>query len=430
MTKRKEEALKNNPGISKLFEWNARTNKWIDAGKYRSTRRTKLSEGRSARESCVFDNIEDAKSFRSGKINKIDSGRHHRNASEQTGRIRFASLLEEWKSFHFMTVDYTTRQTYERKLKPLEFLDCFWVDEIVPKAIDALVRHWRADYPHRNTRIGFEKELDALKVVLNYYRRRIDPRFPMPVYREHYEAARIVRIAKKPVRSLRPDDLARFLRALRAQKNPAYHSIALTQFGLGLRIGEACGLHWAALDLENRVATIEQTIVWDHENWEPRIKLSPKNGRVRFLAIPDFLVQEFGRLKALGSSSTSLVFHDRGQPLIRKTIGKAYNRALAECEIDYVSGTHLIRKTSATQANRITGDFFAVSRNLGHSTVEETGKYVEELDEGKLKVARALDEVAKTALGFVGNLSMGSSGVHPYLAHCAPPSPNTSKNVV
>lgn len=46
----------------------------------------------------------------------------------------------------------------------------------------------------------------------------------------------------------------------------------------------------------------------------------------------------------------------------------------------------------------MTGDFYAVSKNLGHSSLEETQRYVEEVDEGKWKVARALDEVARAAL--------------------------------
>ena len=57
-----------------------------------------------------------------------------------------------------------------------------------------------------------------------------------------------------------------------------------------------------------------------------------------------------------------------------------------------------MRKTSATQANTVTGDFHAVSLNLGHSSVEETKRYVEEVSDGKRKVARALNDVAVLVL--------------------------------
>ncbi|RYZ93293.1 MAG: hypothetical protein EOP06_01455 [Proteobacteria bacterium] len=57
-----------------------------------------------------------------------------------------------------------------------------------------------------------------------------------------------------------------------------------------------------------------------------------------------------------------------------------------------------MRKTSATQGNTITGDFHAVSLNLGHSSVEETKRYVEEVGDGKRKVANALNDVAMKVL--------------------------------
>lgn len=100
--------------------------------------------------------------------------------------------------------------------------------------------------------------------------------------------------------------------------------------------------------------------------------------------MPKIFIEELMQLKKRSSSKTDLVFHDNGRPLIRKTIGRAYGRA--------------IRKTSATQANCMTGDLHAVSKSLGHSNLEETQKYVEIVDDGKHKVAEALDSVARSVL--------------------------------
>jgi len=152
------------------------------------------------------------------------------------------------------------------------------------------------------------------------------------------------------------------------------------------------------VDLKLRVADIERTVVWDHENWQPMIKDRPKNGNARVLSIPEILNEELVKLKLNRDPQVQLVFHNQGRPLIRKSIGQAYNRAIKLCGIQYVSGTHLMRKTSATQANRITKDFWAVSKGLGHSSLDETQRYVEALDEDKIKVAKALDEVARAAL--------------------------------
>jgi len=399
VSKRKEEAVRNNPGISKILDWDCKSKKWIDSGKFRAMRRVQAGNGQSKKESGFFDSIEEAKMFRIGRLEKSQNGKHHKSSFEESDEtLRFEKLVEEWKSFHFLTIDFSTQQTYEKRLPALSFLDSVCVDEIDAQVIDRMIKYWRQEYPLGKSRISFEKELMTLKVVLNFYRRRYNSRFLIPIFKEHYQAAVIVRRAQQPVRSLKPDDLGKFLKALQRQKNPVYFMIALTQFGLGLRIGEACGLHWEALDFKNGVAKIEKTIVWDQKNWQPKVKDRPKNGHVRFLVMPEILKQALHSLYLRRDKSTDLVFHDRGEPLIRKTIGKAYKRALDLCNIDYVSGTHLIRKTSATQANRVTGDFYAVSKNLGHSSLDETQRYVEEVDEGKHKVAQALDQVTRTVL--------------------------------
>ncbi|RYZ78559.1 MAG: hypothetical protein EOP06_28825 [Proteobacteria bacterium] len=265
-----------------------------------------------------------------------------------------------------------------------------------PQLIDKLVKYWVLDYPKPKGRFTFNKELDLMKVILNFYRRRKDAHFAIPIYDEHYKAAHIKKDAVQPVRTLTQKDLGLFFQALREQKNPVYYPLALSQFCLGLRIGEACGLHWKDINLETKVAKIESTVVWDHENWQPRIKSRPKNGKARFVAMPETLVIEFTRLKESKSSKTDLVFHSDGEPLIRKSVGQAYNRALALIGVDYVSGTHLLRKTAATQANRVTGDFYAVSRLMDHATPDVTMRYVEEMNESKRKVSDALESVMQS----------------------------------
>ena len=111
----------------------------------------------------------------------------------------------------------------------------------------------------------------------------------------------------------RPDDLGRFLRDLKSRKNPLYFPLALTQFGLGLRIGEACGLSWGAIEFRNKIVKIEQTVIWDMDTWRPSLKPRPKNGHVRYLVAPDILLEELQKLYEKRDSSCDLVFHKRGE---------------------------------------------------------------------------------------------------------------------
>ncbi|MBK7891214.1 MAG: site-specific integrase [Bdellovibrionales bacterium] len=410
--KKKEVKVKNQPGIYKVLRFGPAKYKWVDTGRYRALRRINGANGKPKKDQAVFDNFEDAQAFRRGAIPKpgapvlgrsqlgsMFSHQDERASGARGAGFTFRQLVDEWKAFHYLQIDYATKQTYDKRLPHLEVMMDVPVESLTPESMDQLVKYWVKDHPKKRKRHNFDKELDLIKVVLNFYRRRKNPQFVIPIFTEHYKAAQLIRGAMQPVRSLTQKDLSRFLKALKEQKNPLYFPLALTQFCLGLRIGEACGLHWKDIDLENKIIKIESTIVWDHENWQPRIKPSPKNGKARILVLPDVLIHELAILKAKRTFQTDLVFHhDDGTPLIRKSIGQAYNRTLKLIGVDYVRGTHLLRKTSATQANRVTGDFYAVSRLLDHSTPDVTMRYVEEVDDQKRKVAEALNQVAKAAL--------------------------------
>lgn len=222
--------------------------------------------------------------------------------------------------------------------------------------------------------------------------------YVIPVEREHYEASHLVRKAKGDVEALSEEDLARFLAELKRQKNKVYFPLAAAQFGLSLRIGEACALDKRFIDFEKKEVRIGQTVIWNDRNWEASLKMYPKNDHVRYLSIPDFLCEILKDWIKESDSNQSLLFHNKGKLLNRKSIGAAYNRSLKALGIDYVSGTQMMRRTSATHANEVTGDFFAVSAQLDHSSPEVTKRYVKRVSSQKVKVANALNEVGARVL--------------------------------
>jgi integrase len=271
------------------------------------------------------------------------------------------------------------------------------VERIKVGVIDELVKYWMTEHPKWHQRFTYEKELNLLKVVLNYYRKRKNPSYVIPVLEEHYKAADIARRPVQPVQHLTTKDLGRFLEFLKQGINPNYYVLALAQFSFGMRAGEVCGLAWRNLNLETRVAVVDQVVTWHHETWEPTIKSRPKNGKTRVLIIPEHLVNELQKLKCKRSAKTDLVFHRDGVPYCRKEIGKVYNRALLELGITHVSGTHMMRRTAATLANEATGDFYAVSKLLDHSSPEVTLRYVSQTNAQKTKIAQALNGVIDQA---------------------------------
>lgn len=79
-----------------------------------------------------------------------------------------------------------------------------------------------------------------------------------------------------------------------------------------------------------------------------------------------------------------------GELLNRKAIGLSYNSVLKNLGIQDVTGTHFLRRTFATLANELTGDFYAVSKVLDHSSTDVTQRYVRPMLSQKRKVAEAI----------------------------------------
>jgi integrase len=398
--KRKEEPLHKNPGIYKRFTFDEKSQKWIDTGKYRAIRNI-MENGEPKKRAAVFDNVQDAKAYRMGLLEKNTGGTntHHVSLDDPNQRYTFGALVDDWKSLHYLEIELTSQQMYETRLPHLQFLKNCNVDDITTAVVTGLVKHWAShEYPKPKGRQTFEKELDVLKVVLNFYKRHRNNAYFIPILSDHYRAADFAKKAESPVRGLKQLDLGKFLNRLHV-RYPQHYALALIQLGLGLRIGETLALYWDDLDLDNGTATIQRNVAWDKKQQMLFLKLR-KNKKALRVALPALLVQELLALKKTRDRSTPLVFHREGQLLKRQQISKAYNRVLESLGISYVKGTHMLRKTSGTLARKITGDVYAASKLLDHSSVNITEKYYqEELDEDKVMVAAALNGVLA---GFVG----------------------------
>jgi hypothetical protein len=142
MSDRKEVPLKNHSGISKRFEWNEKSQQWVDTGKFRSLRRI-IIDGRSRKQQAVFDNLEDAKAYRSGNLEKTAGGSDIHKIGETDSKKRlytFAALLQDWKDLHYLEIELTSQQMYETRLPHLEYLKNQDVKEIDTSVVTKLVK--------------------------------------------------------------------------------------------------------------------------------------------------------------------------------------------------------------------------------------------------------------------------------------------------
>jgi len=56
-------------------------------------------------------------------------------------RYTFRDLVEEWKPFHYLKIEESNQQTYEKRLPNLEFLFRYEVETITTPVIDALAKY-------------------------------------------------------------------------------------------------------------------------------------------------------------------------------------------------------------------------------------------------------------------------------------------------
>ena len=120
------------------------------------------------KEQAVFDSLDDAKLFRGGKLDKEPVGNtiHKLQSSSPTSGLTFGGLVEKWKPFHFLQLERSTQQTYEKRLPNLDFLKHVPVESITTAVVDDLVTDWVTNYPKPGQRQTFEKELNLMKVGL------------------------------------------------------------------------------------------------------------------------------------------------------------------------------------------------------------------------------------------------------------------------
>jgi integrase len=172
----------------------------------------------------------------------------------------------------------------------------------------------------------------------------------------------------------------------------------------GLRIGEIRGLRWTDIDFEARRIRVERA-VWQGKGAERHVK-APKSDRRRRVSITPRLSAALSALYAAdvverGGDAASWILPGRGgQPLARKSGYQALQRiadraGLKGVDEKTLSGTHRMRRTSASLALRAGVALPTVSAQLGHASTRITAPaYAHVLDDAQLDAyAAALDSM-------------------------------------
>lgn len=197
-------------------------------------------------------------------------------------------------------------------------------------------------------------------------------------------------VKKAPV-SLKQDQAQAFLRAAVESDMPEFwHFLFMT----GTRLGEASGLRWQDLDLNEGTARIAGQL--QRQGGELRYISGTKTNRSRELQLPKTLID---MLKDLRSKSMlegiqdpdGLVFlNPYGRRLDQKYVRDRIRELCEKAGVPLIS-PHGARHTAATLALGATGDLHAVQKLLGHAQISLTANlYGHGTAEAQRRVANAL----------------------------------------
>jgi integrase len=297
--------------------------------------------------------------------------RAHEDGSAVTGPSKkVGTYLDEWLAGNaVMTVEPTTFDVYRRdveRLRPLignVKLDSLRHEHIQQAYGELLMRLSPAsvDRAHRTLKAALRH---AVKVGL--------------LGRNPMDRVTAPKVPRKEMRPLTPDEVEILLQS--SQNDPLY-ALWVVLVTTGMRIGEACALRWADLDLEAGSLHVRQTLKpvpgkglmlgeVKTEHSRRRIVLAPAT--VQALRVHQQRQAFLRKLAGDAWQEHGLVFCTRaGGPLGIGSVTFAKDRALAAAGLPRVR-THDLRHTAATYLLSQGVHPRVVQDLLGHSTITLT----------------------------------------------------------
>jgi integrase len=172
---------------------------------------------------------------------------------------------------------------------------------------------------------------------------------------------------RKPYAAFSDEEVAALLEASPPRDRPLYE----TAFRTGLRIGELAGLRWGDVDLDGRVIKVARS----YDN--PRTK----DEEPRTVPISDELRAVLVAWKAnCPETPDALAFPDpvNGRMLYRRPVWQRFQELCDKAGVRRLP-FHATRHSFATAFLRHGGDLWRLKGILGHSTVELTQRYADDV---------------------------------------------------
>ena len=245
--------------------------------------------------------------------------------------------------------------------------------EKVIEWIDWLKKKPTAKFQKRSS---FFEELKSLKTVLNWYKNFLNEDFNVPITKKHKQLCFLRhKPPRRPDYFIKPENAKRWVEWLKEHRsNPVYWRISTFMLLTGVRVSEACGLKWNAVDLESSLIRIIRRVAWDRKNKFPTLEdVTKTSSSARLIILPKRLQTLLVQMKK--ETQSDLVFTDnKGELLKYNAIQSAFNAGFIALGLPWRS-THICRHTYATIALMETKNLSAVQASLGHAEQKTTQVY-------------------------------------------------------
>lgn len=175
-----------------------------------------------------------------------------------------------------------------------------------------------------------------------------------------------------------------------------YASMVLVQPYLGLRWGELAGLRVSDLDMLRRTAQVRQVIA--EVKGERTVKPYPKTaGSFRTIPIPPRAADVLAAyLAEHPRERDQLVFVvDSGRPVSRIVHARKFKEALTLAKVAKDARPHDLRHSGASWLAQAGVPIFAISKWLGHTSIQTTMRYSHAVEGAHDDVRKAMDVLSR-----------------------------------
>ena len=292
----------------------------------------------------------------------------------------FSDCFERYLEEAFSLYKKSTQQSYKARFEyfrnsPLSNVRMDYLNaRCVHSWINWLKKHRTAKNEGRKSFIG---ELKFLITILNWYRNFVDEDFNVPVTKQHKKVCFYKPLPpQRPDYYARPEELRAWISWLKKHRSsPVYWRLATFMVLTGARVGEACGMLWSEVDLEQGTARVVRRIRWDQKTKRPYLEDTTKTeASVRLLILSDELISILKEMKQEKGEEGLLFTDTKGEALKYNAIQSSFNAGFVALKLPWRS-THILRHSYATMALIATKDLSSVQASLGHTSSRMTEKY-------------------------------------------------------